>query len=597
MAVSVTGKNYTQISSCDTTTSGGSWSVGAADTEQRKEGAASLCGALKNLGNNDATFTPTAPVDLSGVKHLRMWFLGNQGAMLNTLAAGGVQLGLSSDAGVTYGYYYVCGKDVYPGGWYNLVVDVSRAVDAGTKPTSMNAINRIQLRVNLTAAVKNATNTWWDNLCVCDGLVASGDFDSGALVLDVSASAGTFTRGSGSFVTDGFRIGMRIITSGFTNPGNNATKVLSNVATLVLTVSDNTGLVNESGGGDERARGFFDLSDIYAVDDATTMGIGILRRIGGQYFAAGSFEVGAAAGTSETKFQAKSSVLVFEDRKVNAALYAFNVVDNGTGTTMFMFGSKSGSSGIEGCMVRTQSASQAAKFAVDAATDADVNNFKLYGTTFYDAGTISLPPSGADVEVLNCNFEACGSVVASTAKVQYCNFVSSDAAAVKIASTSFQVTDCNFVSCSRGVEITAYYAVYTFNALKFSGCTYDVLNSSGTALEVGKSNGSNPTTYDPGGSAVTFTGSVQLTMTVKTEGGTPIVGALAYIDDNDQTPYIMNTTTNDQGVATTGYTGAPVSNARWRVRKYGYKNYKMLLDIAGDNIGLPVTLAVDPQQT
>jgi hypothetical protein len=90
---------------------------------------------------------------------------------------------------------------------------------------------------------------------------------------------------------------------------------------------------------------------------------------------------------------------------------------------------------------------------------------------------------------------------------------------------------------------------------------------------------------------------IQLSMTVKNEANEPIVGAFAYIDPTDVAPYIMNTTTNSSGIATVSYGGGPVNNTRWRVRKYGYKNFKQILDIGGDNISLPVVLVIDPQQT
>ena len=61
MAITVSPKNYSQISSCDTTSSGGTWSgVDTADSADKKEGAASLCGTLKASGNNDTTFTPSS---------------------------------------------------------------------------------------------------------------------------------------------------------------------------------------------------------------------------------------------------------------------------------------------------------------------------------------------------------------------------------------------------------------------------------------------------------------------------------------------------------------------------------------------------------
>ena len=44
---------------------------------------------------------------------------------------------------------------------------------------------------------------------------------------------------------------MTITMSGFTNGGNNVTKIIESVTALVITVTSGTGLVTESGTGDE----------------------------------------------------------------------------------------------------------------------------------------------------------------------------------------------------------------------------------------------------------------------------------------------------------------------------------------------------------
>lgn len=71
--------------------------------------------------------------------------------------------------------------------------------------------------------------------------------------IDVVATAGTFTRTTGSYITEGFVAGHRITTSNFTNGGNNTTKTIASVTATVITVTDTTGLVDESAaGGNER---------------------------------------------------------------------------------------------------------------------------------------------------------------------------------------------------------------------------------------------------------------------------------------------------------------------------------------------------------
>jgi hypothetical protein len=69
--------------------------------------------------------------------------------------------------------------------------------------------------------------------------------------IDVVATAGTFTRASGDFLADGFEQGARFTGSLFANGGNNASFTVDTVTATVITVVDNTGMVDETGSGDE----------------------------------------------------------------------------------------------------------------------------------------------------------------------------------------------------------------------------------------------------------------------------------------------------------------------------------------------------------
>ena len=89
------------------------------------------------------------------------------------------------------------------------------------------------------------------NANVTDGPVTG--FATAAAALVVLATAGTITRPEGSWLDDGYRVGMEVTFAGFTNGGNNAAFVIGELTDTVITVVDNTGLVNETGGGDETA--------------------------------------------------------------------------------------------------------------------------------------------------------------------------------------------------------------------------------------------------------------------------------------------------------------------------------------------------------
>lgn len=112
------------------------------------------------------------------------------------------------------------------------------------------------------------------------GSLRNVDSGAGALTINVVAASRTFTRTTGSYVTDGFKVGQNVTFSGFTNGGNNVEKIIEAVNATVITVTTATGLVNETGNNDERAiasaqvyyvRGenetqLVDLGDIAAAD-------------------------------------------------------------------------------------------------------------------------------------------------------------------------------------------------------------------------------------------------------------------------------------------------------------------------------------------
>lgn len=264
--------------------------------------------------------------------------------------------------------------------------------------------------------------------------------------------------------------------------------------------------------------GYFDFDDILAVDQDTTYGWGVITKFGGVYFTIGSITIGDASGSSATKFNPKSSILIFENRPVDAALYSVEVVDNGTGTTEFILGDKSGTKGIQGCIFRVQTPSQSAKFSLDAKTDSDVDYFKLYASVFYGGSTFGFPSGGVNVEVIGCSFESCGQVDPSSCDLRDCLFINtSDADAALLWNESIDINTCYFIANTVGAAIehpSAAGSPYAYNALKFSGNTYDVLNSSGSAISINKNNGSDPTSYE--GSLVTFLGvSVDIVITVR----------------------------------------------------------------------------------
>ena len=436
MAFTVAGKNLASINTCENS---GDWSALNADdvTDFYKYGSQCVGFELWSSGNNDTSVSVT--LDLSTYSTVRCWLMTTVLNELNTDANGGIQIYLSD--GTNTGYYYVSGSTSYPGGWWNLVADLSGSPDSGSQPT-LSSITTFGFRFNLTASAKKVQSLWIDRITRCDGLVITGN--------DSSTYA--------------------------------------------------------------------DFDDIYSADAATTLGLGCIRKIGGKFFMTGCLDFNTHA-SEDTLFKALSQDVVFEDRPVASTLYGITVTDTGsTYKTDFQLGAKVGTAGVQGCKISVEDSSQTAKFFIDAKTDTDVDNFHLYGCTFYGASTSELAKTATGVEVLNCIWEKSGQVDPNTGAISGCSFIdTTDADAALLWNNSIDIDTCSFIGNTTGAGIempSASGSPYAYDALTFSGNTYDVYNSSGSAISINKNNGSDPTTSE--GSSVTFLGtSVTTQITVK----------------------------------------------------------------------------------
>ncbi|GAG02342.1 unnamed protein product, partial [marine sediment metagenome] len=257
-----------------------------------------------------------------------------------------------------------------------------------------------------------------------------------------------FNSGSDPDITAITQIGMAL---SFANSGRNLE------STWVDVIRYGDGLTITSGVSDA-----VDMESIYADQHADIDGraLGIIRKEAGVYMVQGKLRFGSLAALS-CDFDDISKVIVFEDLEVAADLYEIIVQGNGTGTTNLVIGNKSGGRGIQGFVFRSEGVE---KYDF-VATDEDIAVLQLYGCTFFDADTVSLPlyDSGTPTnrEMLDATFEGCGVVIPQTFVVKYCNFVNSDAEALRLASTSHNVDNCAFIGCPIGIQITVA-GTYTF---------------------------------------------------------------------------------------------------------------------------------------
>jgi len=338
-----------------------------------------------------------------------------------------------------------------------------------------------------------------------------------------------------------------------------------------------------------------------------TNAYGVIEKKNTIYFTQGNIIIGSTTNGDATYFEDTNKVLRFKDiYKTPTNFYEIKGQGNTTGETKIFLGEKSGTAGISGCFI---TASSTMKFKLTM-SDTYITEFGFYGSTFVNANTITGQAYSTLKEFLGSSFIACAEMLPDTGIVTQCFFISSPGRGIRITGITHYITNCKFIDCGHAIHCNFSDSApgVEFNNLIFSGSNgttkWDVEHSvSGSLLikNVGTSNTDENYVEETGGGNTNVQVSITLKMMVTNEAGNGINGALAYIDDNDETPYIMNTVTAQvegvDGVATVGYVGSPVNGSRWRVRKYGYKNFKQLVDIGSSDITLYITLVVDPQQT
>lgn len=297
------------------------------------------------------------------------------------------------------------------------------------------------------------------------------------------------------------------------------------------------------------------LEDFITAETNVSNQWGVMSKIEGVYFAQGQIRIGLTTQSAITTFSDTNQVLIFKASIVTDTFYSITSQGAAAYATTLSFGSKSGTQGISGLFIKSASSSKRYTMSL---TDTYLTTIGLYGCSFYAANTITLPSYNASKEVLNCNFSACAEVLADTCTIKYCNFISPVGRGTRIISSSFNVTDCNYISCPHGVHCN-FSTSATFNALKFSGNTYDIEHSVAGTLIINCSNSSDPTTVDEtgGGSTTINPLLVDVTITTKTVGGTVIsdVRVLALAADGGPMPSdITVTIINSDTTATVTHT-------------------------------------------
>lgn len=282
--------------------------------------------------------------------------------------------------------------------------------------------------------------------------------DTGATTLSVTANAvntglitvtvavaRTYTRSAGSYITDGFAVGMVVTWSGFTNAVNNGKKVIESLTATVMTVAPSQTLVAEAGSGDEQA----------------VVAFGYTR-------AAGSFLTDGFAS----------------DHSIEVSGFT--------------------TSGNNGTRVITTVSATLITVNLDTGMAAETGGgderIQRSGITG-DAALLW----NASINVKNTTFLANTNTAANAAAIQHPSAAGSP---------------------------------YTYDKMTFSGNNFDINNSSGSAITINATNGSDPVTSK--GSSVSIQNTVTLKVTVVDKDTNPIPTAqVAVYKTSDNSP-LMN---------------------------------------------------------
>ncbi len=319
-----------------------------------------------------------------------------------------------------------------------------------------------------------------------------------------------------------------------------------------------------------------------AVNDAASARWGLMQYVNGSYLVKGLIIFGYG-GIVDFR-DSNKSLFIQNTNKVTANFNTFEI--------------RNASSRVDLTSITITSLGTVSKGRWITTDNADIN---IESCVFTDMNTFTFL---AQSTILNTTFRRCGIVTRGAAVFTGCKFDSASGTKALVVDTIANITNTTFISKGTGYAIEGFSSAGTYSltgliftsygANETTDAAIHVLATTGTVyLGIGGGGTASPT-VDSDGATIEYTVSVTLKIAVKDIGGNPMVGVRCYIDDQNVSPFILDDVTNTQGEASVGYSGSPVTNATWRVRKYGYIPFQQLVSIGSENITLPVTLVDDP---
>jgi len=263
-------------------------------------------------------------------------------------------------------------------------------------------------------------------------------------------------------------------------------------------------------------------SELEGISQAVARRDGVVRFRNGIYEIRGGIKFNNTTTGSVDFSDDQNSKLRFVPAPIGSldSVSEILIQGNATGTTDFELGNLVGGAGLLGGTFFSPSV----LFTFDSDTNAaNIDSCNLYGVTFEGAGIIAMDDSGTTTQAMtSCQVIGSKQFAPGAASTSLSSFISTTSTAGALLwNESIDISDCQFIANTTGADIehpSAAGTPYTHTNLTHSGSTYHVNNTSGSAISVAKVGTSNPTTYT--GSLVTYTGSVNFTLTNVVSGST-----------------------------------------------------------------------------
>ena len=454
-------------------------------------------------------------------------WIGSSGAV-DTFANYGVYVRVTDSTSswtATYSDFRVGGNDVawVGGGWALICVDASQTPDRGSGTPTLTAIRRIGVGFVLQTTSSKSTLMAIDAIRFGSYYEATGSISTTGVNLSFTASTKTITRPSGSFTTDGYVSGDRIVVRGSTN--NNFLLTVNTVGTTTMTVDET--LVDETSASGRTIDQAITLQDIYDYDRGTsTYFYGVVTKSKlGEFEINFPLTIGDISGTNRTAFLSENEVIYFADQN-HTQLSIITAQDTGA-VTRFLVGDSPGEDedrvGFNGSVFTASYPANAQSATMDL--DAAITELGIFGTLFREIlGGLQFPAATGHY-LSTVTFTACGQVDIGQVETRNCTWsgYAGSADGALLWNESIDISHCNFLANTRAIEHpSAAGSPYGYLNMTFGGNTYDVNNTSGSSITIGNTN-SNANSYT--GSTVTFQTTVLLRVTVYDEAGDPVQNA------------------------------------------------------------------------